>query len=66
MIEVNCAICADTGEAPMPAGNATFREFCICSMCDAWAKAHPASPPKPARRFTLLKGGQYHFPARRK
>lgn len=50
----------------MPAGNAAFREFCICGMCDAWAKAHPAPPPKPARRFTLLKGGQYHFPARRK
>lgn len=45
----------------MPAGNAAFREFCICGMCDAWAKAHPAPPAKPARRFRLLIGGQYHM-----
>lgn len=66
MTESNCAVCADTGEAPLPAGNASFREFAICGMCDAWTKAHPPAPPKPVRAFTLLKGGQYYFPVKKR
>lgn len=68
MIEVKCAVCGDTGEAPICTGLAACREFVICGMCDAWDVAHPA-PPAPTKRihgFTLLVGGQYHLPTKKK
>lgn len=58
MIDVKCAVCGDTGEAPICTGLLACREFVICGMCDAWDAAHPAPPPKPWRPFTLIRGNK--------